>query len=239
MYSNVGSSPTNSQLSSMYPDSPLSQAAKEYESDYAMDQKVQAQANQPTPVVEKNNPNPPTADPATLKPGSPQAAEVDAHTSAVVANGVQNQALDQQATALQVKQAAGQSTPDDDMRLEAIQAQQAQNKAAAPDPTATNIVSPDASDVGTATAKQNFAATTAATLPVPQADNVGEVRHVTVDQMDLLTYINLTQFINPWGRSRQCDEDLKNLLSFVNQDYNSEVGEWTEVGKRIAETGSD
>lgn len=169
-----------------------------------------------------------------LTTGTPQATEVAEHTKNTLASAAALQALEQQIIALQLRVATGQATVVDVAKLTELQIQKSSLQTTAPDPATTNITVPTQSSVGTTIALQDFKTKTVAT-PTPLQNNQGSVKHVTVPAMDLVTYINLTQNLNPWGRERQCDLDLKDLVTYINQDINAELGEWQDVSKLLTE----
>ena len=198
--------------------------------------------------------------------GSSQDAEVTAHINAAIAFSTTSVNLDQQITALQIKQASGQATSDEIDTIATLQAQQIAHLSTAPDPTATNLVSPTACDISlsilqakllsdstiasntiaspvvnssdkrknkktfslgqSATTQTTGTSTNVTTLPtLVVTGNNGTTVFPPVVFDDLPTYITRTTFLNPWGRNRQCDDDLKDLCAFIQQDYKNLAGE--------------
>lgn len=41
------------------------------------------------------------------------------------------------------------------------------------------------------------------------------MQYIKYSQLDIVEYINNTVKLNPWGRNRKCDDDLKDLLTIV------------------------
>ena len=77
--------------------------------------------------------------------------------------------------------------------------------------------------------------TTLSQTPQPQINgNNGKTVFPTINYDDLYTYITSTGFLNPWGRNRQCDDDLKDLFAIVKLDLQNEQGEWVAIGKNVA-----
>ena len=173
-----------------------------------------------------------------LKPGSPQQAEVDAHTKAVAKFATEQHLLTQQICALEIKVASGQASTDEKKKLEQLKALQAANATKEPDPTNTSLTSPDGHAVVNSATIQEYTVKSIDRTPAPEK-NIGEVRFVSVDDGDLVSYINATVHLNPWGRMRQCDEDLKNLMATIGRDINNELGEWIGIGKTIAKSATE
>ena len=90
-----------------------------------------------------------------------------------------------------------------------------------------------------ATPQTTGQATTLPQIPQAQVNGLnGSVNFPTIDPNDLYTYVVSTCFLNPWGRNRQCDEDIKNLNSFIQADILNELGEWVACGKSIANSAT-
>jgi hypothetical protein len=82
--------------------------------------------------------------------------------------------------------------------------------------------------------------TTLASMSQPQVNgNNTSVQYGTPNYNDLSSYITKTTFLNPWGRNRQCDDDLKNLMAYINADMMSELGAWINTGVAVAASATD
>jgi hypothetical protein len=60
------------------------------------------------------------------------------------------------------------------------------------------------------------------TTPLPPVGKVSIIT-TTIDPSNLIQYMTLTQHLNPYGRKRQCDTDLENLMSIINKDVNGSI----------------
>ena len=54
-----------------------------------------------------------------------------------------------------------------------------------------------------------------------------------VKSADLMTYMTLTQHLNPYGRKRQCDTDLENLMSILNKELLNSLGDSKVLSQAI------
>jgi len=89
--------------------------------------------------------------------------------------------------------------------------------------------------------KQVLVANQISTTPLPQQGNLTLI-HPAVDFNDIITYMSYTQHLNPYGRQRQCDIDLQNLMGLINQDVNAAVGDYQALISSLTVgsiTGSD
>jgi len=68
--------------------------------------------------------------------------------------------------------------------------------------------------------------------PLPSKGSVLIV-HPVLDSANLIQYLTLTQHLNPYGRKRQCDTDLENLMSVINKDVSHSVGVVVETAKSL------
>lgn len=68
--------------------------------------------------------------------------------------------------------------------------------------------------------------------PPPPPGTVA-VRNVEVKPDDIVTYMTLTQHLNPYGRKRQCDIDLENIVFGLDQVVNHEMYIHTERIKKL------
>lgn len=84
-------------------------------------------------------------------------------------------------------------------------------------------------------AKQDLFKQITAELAPPPPGSIAII-HGTPAPDDMISYMKFTQYLNPYGRKRQCDSDLENLMSIVNKDLNNAIGENQELVKKIAET---
>jgi nicotinate-nucleotide pyrophosphorylase len=66
--------------------------------------------------------------------------------------------------------------------------------------------------------------------PPPGALNIV---HGQVQKNDIISYMTFTQYLNPYGRKRQCDIDLENLMSVINKDCNNQIAEYQDLAKEI------
>ena len=81
---------------------------------------------------------------------------------------------------------------------------------------------------------------TVAPMSQPQVNgNNSSVQYGTPNYNDLPAYITKTNFLNPWGRNRQCDDDLKNLMAYINADIMSARGAWINTGVAVAASPTD
>ena len=94
------------------------------------------------------------------------------------------------------------------------------------------VASIQPSAVATVQQKQNLVSNQVSTTPLPTPGNLTLI-HPAVDPNDLITYMSYTQHLNPYGRQRQCDIDLQNLMALVNQDANAIVGENIDLVSKL------
>ncbi|MCI4436605.1 MAG: hypothetical protein JHC33_07325 [Ignisphaera sp.] len=90
-------------------------------------------------------------------------------------------------------------------------------------------------DVARAATKQGLATQVIATVPPPPV-GAYKIIHGIVQKGDLVSYMKFTQHLNPYGRKRQCDTDLENLMAVINKDFNNQVGEYEDLVKEITST---
>ncbi len=86
------------------------------------------------------------------------------------------------------------------------------------------VASIQPNDVSISQQKQTLVSNQVSTTPLPQPGNLTLI-HPAIDFNDLITYMSYTQHLNPYGRQRQCDIDLQNLMGLINQDVNAVVGD--------------
>ena len=90
-------------------------------------------------------------------------------------------------------------------------------------------------DVARTAAKQELATQVIATVP-PPPPGAYKIVHGIVQKGDIISYMKFTQHLNPYGRKRQCDTDLENLVAVINKDFNNQAGEYKEIVKEITYT---
>jgi len=71
-----------------------------------------------------------------------------------------------------------------------------------------------------------------ATIP-PPPPGAYHIVHSKVMKGDMIGYMNATQYLNPYGRKRQCDTDLENIMSVINKDMNNHVAELNALTTKI------
>ena len=162
---------------------------------------------------------------------NPQAMAIQQFQVQVTTNTAANVALEQQINALQLKVSAGSATEEEKTKLNALQAQLATSKANPPDPTKNNPTSVDGHVVVNGVTKEEYKQT----IETPVQNNTGDVHFLELKEGDIVSYINATVFLNPWGRMRQCDDDLIDLMKHVGNDFNNELAEWIQIGKVLAD----
>lgn len=90
-------------------------------------------------------------------------------------------------------------------------------------------------DVARDATKKELVTQVVATVPAPPKGSYTVV-HGIVQKGDLISYMKFTQHLNPYGRKRQCDTDLENLVSIINKSFNNQVGEYQEIVQEITYT---
>lgn len=86
-----------------------------------------------------------------------------------------------------------------------------------------------------AIAKQELFKTIQSTLPPPDKGKFNVV-HGNITPGDMISYMKFTQYLNPYGRKRQCDTDLENLMAVINKSVNNSMGEYKELAKKVVKT---
>lgn len=77
-----------------------------------------------------------------------------------------------------------------------------------------------------ATAKQALLSTILETVEKPTPGLLSIIpSSAAVKPADLITYMTLTQHLNPYGRKRQCDTDLENLMLILNKEMLNAIGD--------------
>lgn len=84
------------------------------------------------------------------------------------------------------------------------------------------------------TIKQDNVKEITAKQPPPPKGAVNII-HGHVKNNDIINYMNFTQYLNPYGRKRKCDEDLENLMSVINKDCNNQLAEYAKLTKEISD----
>jgi hypothetical protein len=92
-------------------------------------------------------------------------------------------------------------------------------------------------DIARDATKKELATQVIATVPAPPKDSYTVV-HGIPQKGDIITYMKFTQHLNPYGRKRQCDTDLENLVSIINKSFNNQIGEYQEIVQEITYTVS-
>jgi len=87
-------------------------------------------------------------------------------------------------------------------------------------------------DLTKTAAKAELAKQVTLTVPSPPKGSYTIV-HGNVQKGDLISYMKFTQYLNPYGRKRQCDIDLENLMIVINKDMNNQIAEYKELAKEI------
>ena len=67
---------------------------------------------------------------------------------------------------------------------------------------------------------------------LPTAGKLLQV-HPKIEPGDLITYMTQTQHLNPYGRNRQCDTDLADLMGLIQGDHYAEIGANLEMIKNL------
>lgn len=62
------------------------------------------------------------------------------------------------------------------------------------------------------------------TLPAPPTGTF-VIIHPSTDQNNLMEYMKFTQHLNPYGRKRQCDTDLENILLLLDSNLKATIAE--------------
>lgn len=93
----------------------------------------------------------------------------------------------------------------------------------------------DASAIVNAQSKQTSLKTILIANPslLPPTGKINIIQ-ATTDPANLIDYMSQTQHLNPYGRKRQCDTDLENLMSVINKDMNNSVAETIAIVKKLA-----
>ena len=74
-------------------------------------------------------------------------------------------------------------------------------------------------------------------IPPPPAGAINIV-HSSVAAGDIISYIKFTQYLNPYGRRRQCDADLENLMAVIGKSADNELAEYTKHITDLTNAGS-
>ena len=81
-------------------------------------------------------------------------------------------------------------------------------------------------------AKEDLANKVILTVP-PPPKGAYQIIHSTPESGDLISYMKLTQHLNPYGRYRKCDIDLENIMSVLGKDFDNSIGEALEFVKKL------
>lgn len=82
--------------------------------------------------------------------------------------------------------------------------------------------------------KQELLKTILITTDKP-APGMLSIVHPTISPADVISYMTLTQHLNPYGRKRQCDTDLENLMAIINIELLNAMGDNNDLNKKISE----
>jgi hypothetical protein len=154
--------------------------------------------------------------------------------------------IEQKISAIKRKEALNTATAEDETFRKALEDQLAQLQQNPPSPIAATDKSTSSSNNKSSSAarvnnisQQDAALAYLNKLPAPAQNNVGQIRFTPIDPSNLLDYINATQHLNPWGRERQCDKDLKDLLLHVNADMRNQLGKIVDLKNKLSNATSD
>ena len=86
-------------------------------------------------------------------------------------------------------------------------------------------------------AKETLVQQVTAAIPPPPKGSYNIV-HTAVAAGDIISYIKFTQHLNPYGRKRQCDSDLENLMAVINKDINNKLAEHKQTALEIAKAAA-
>lgn len=83
---------------------------------------------------------------------------------------------------------------------------------------------PDTELIAKQAAKQELFVKVQASIPPPPSGSY-TIAHSAIAAGDVISYLKFTQYLNPYGRKRQCDTDLENLMSVIGKDVSNGLGE--------------
>lgn len=154
--------------------------------------------------------------------------------------------LDQKLLNLRRKEANGTATSEDIIFRESLEAQLSELLQNPPNPLESKVTISSSSavlaDSGAVAvnslSQQQAIVDSLIKIPTPEKNNVGQIRYTEIDPDNLVDYINATQHLNPWGRERQCDKDLKNLMMIINADMRNQMGKIVEIVKQLGSLSS-
>ncbi|MCI4436179.1 MAG: hypothetical protein JHC33_05135 [Ignisphaera sp.] len=86
--------------------------------------------------------------------------------------------------------------------------------------------------ISAAAQRQALIKTILAVTPKPSAGNVAIV-HPSINSAAILDYMTFTQHLNPYGRKRQCDRDLENILALIANDLGDQFVNYVRAVKAI------
>ena len=151
--------------------------------------------------------------------------------------------MDQRATLeaqkLTLNKQAGSLTASQQSLLTAINAQLDQIAVAAAalitkdEPTAA----PDTDAAGKQAAKEELLKQVVVFIAPPPPGALNIV-HSTVAANDMLSYMKFTQYLNPYGRKRQCDTDLENIMGVLSGDISNQLAEYIQLGKTVVKAAA-
>lgn len=88
--------------------------------------------------------------------------------------------------------------------------------------------------ISLAAQRQNLISIVSTSLPTPTDGNLHMIPiHAAINPANLLDYMTFTQHLNPYGRKRQCDKDLENILAIIANDLGETFKTYKEAAKSI------
>ncbi len=152
-------------------------------------------------------------------------AELDSFTSQITSLMNQKAIIDTQAQQL-LYMPSNQRTLEDNITLSNLQTQSAAISANITELKQKESIASAAfpvSGIVNKTVQETIQPATIANVPTPKSGTVA-VTHQVVQDDDLISYMALTQHLNPYGRKRQCDSDLEDLMVVINKYINIDRG---------------
>jgi hypothetical protein len=90
----------------------------------------------------------------------------------------------------------------------------------------------DAEAISLSLQKQALIKSILAVVPKPEPGKLAIV-HPSLNAAAILDYMTFTQHLNPYGRKRQCDKDLENLLAIIALDVSDAYIGYVQAVKAI------
>lgn len=170
---------------------------------------------------------PSTSTPATSATSAATQAQLDIFSKKQAELFAQKAPLDAERMRLQALTSA-QKTDEVRARISDLDKQIATiNTQLATNSLAESVVSGATPDqIATAKTKQALLSTVLEKVSPPAPGLLSIIYpSAAVKSADLMTYMTLTQHLNPYGRKRQCDTDLENLMGILNKDLLNSLGD--------------